>query len=318
MFDGQARVVVGVSGGPDSMALLYALVRLRAAGGGWPEPVIAHLDHALRPDSTADAEFVAAAAGRLGLAFVSEREDVGGRARAAGRNLEAVARELRYDFLTRAAAANGAGCVATGHTATDQAETVLMRLARGAGVDGLAGIAARRPTDAPGVTLVRPLLGVTREETLAYCRDLDIAYRVDPSNADTGLARAYTRAELLPRLERVAPGAAANLARAAALAADDRAYFADRVRELMAGWGVAEAGPVELPAADVAALPAALRRRVLREAVRRARGDLKRLSADHVDALERLAGPGRGGREAVLPYGLRARRAGEKLLIGGA
>jgi tRNA(Ile)-lysidine synthase len=310
MFDEPPRAVVAVSGGPDSMALLHALVRLGV------ETIVAHFDHQLRgAASDEDAAFVAEAARRLGRPSSIEADDVRAAAAREGRNLEAVARDLRYAFLERAALAHGVAWVATGHTASDQAETVLLRLARGAGTDGLAGIAAVRPLGLRGVALARPLLDATRDRTLAYCREREIAFRVDGTNADLALARIRARETLLPELERLSPGASTNLARAAALAADDREYFAARVAELFAAWGVAPAGPVRLPAADVAALPAALRRRALREAVRRARGDLNRLTFEHVEALERLAGPHGAGRQAVLPYGLRARRDGPSIVF---
>ena len=315
MLAGAGRVVAAVSGGADSMALLVALARIRAVDGSWPEVAVAHLDHALRGEaSREDAEFVAEAARRLGLEAVVERADVAAEASRRRRNVEAVARDLRYAFLERAARQLGASAVATGHTASDQAETVLMRLARGAGPDGLAGIAPVRSLG-ESVRLVRPLLGVTREEALAYCAERGIGYRVDATNEDLDLTRAFVRAEILPRLERVAPGAATSLARAAELAADDRDFFAERVAELFAAWDAPSEGAVGLPAAEVARLHPALRRRVLREAVRRARGDLLRLSREHVEALERLLGPGRGGREASLPLGVRAKRAGPRLVV---
>ncbi len=301
------------------MALLYALVRLRRTVPSWPEPAVAHLDHGLRGDeSRADAEFVAATARNLDLPFTHESVDVAAETAARGGNLEAVARDIRYAFLARAARTLGASRVATGHTATDQAETVLMRLARGAGPDGLSGIAVVRPLAPPDPEplLVRPLVGTTREEVLAYCAERGIAYRVDRTNEDDRLTRVYARRELLPRLERVAPDATRCLARAAALAADDRAYFEARVVELFAAWNAPDRGTITLPAAEIAALPPALRRRVLREAVRRARGDLRRLALDHVEALEGLLGADRDGREAVLPFNMRVRRDGPSLVVG--
>jgi tRNA(Ile)-lysidine synthase len=304
-------VVAAVSGGADSMAMLYAL-----AGLGRRDLVVAHFDHRLRGEaSREDARFVEAEAARLGLAFALGSAEVGEEAARRGANLEATARDLRYAFLEETAVARGAGWVATGHTATDQAETVLMRLARGAGPDGLAGVAAVRALGDRGVRLARPLLDATREETVAWCRERGIDYRVDATNLDTALARIRAREELLPGLERLSPGATTNLARAAALAADDRAYFAARVAELFAAWDAGPEGPVALPAAEVAALPAALRRRALREAVRRARGDLARVTFEHVEALERLLEPGAAGRRAELPRGVRARRDGPALVV---
>lgn len=296
------------------MSLLYALLRIGRASGSGPELVVAHLDHALRPESADDANLVAAAAANAGLEAVIERVDVASAATAAGQNVEAAGRELRYAFLARIASERAAEAVATGHTASDQAETVIMRLARGAGVDGLAGIAASREL-APGVRLVRPLLDMSRDGVLDYCRDREIRFLDDATNADLQRSRAFARHELLPRLERVSPGAAANIARAARLAEDDRAFFSLRVAEVFAAWSIASEGPVELPVVGVAALEPALRRRVLREAVRRARGDLARIELGHIEAIDGLLGADRNGREVTLPFGIRARRVGETLIV---
>jgi tRNA(Ile)-lysidine synthase len=313
MLEAPSSVVLAVSGGPDSMALLHAIVRIRAATSPDLRLIVAHLDHCLRGvESTEDAAFTAAAADRLGLKCIVERDDVAACARDARRNLEAVARERRYAFLTRVALELGARRVATGHTASDQAETVLMQLSRGAGVDGLAGIAPSRPL-ADGVLLIRPLLDVSRRDVLAYCANREIPYRVDATNVDPELTRALVRHEIIPRLERTSPGCATNIARAASLAADDREYFAEIVDRTLRVWGVAESGPVALPAAEVAMLPPAIRRRILREAVRRSRGDLRRLTAGHVQILERLAERSHG--TAELPYGVRARREGDSLIL---
>jgi tRNA(Ile)-lysidine synthase len=314
MLDEAPGVVLGVSGGPDSMAMLHALVRLRAdAPMRDNRLIVAHFDHGLRgAESTEDAAFVRAAADRLDLECVVGREAVADRANDTRRNLEAVARELRYVFLTRIADERRVARVATGHTASDQAETVLMRLSRGTGVDGIAGIAYERPL-APGVILIRPLLDVSREEVLAYCADREIPFRVDTTNADVALRRAFVRHEILPRLEQAAPGSISNLARAATLADDDRTYFAEIVERAMHSWGIEDSGPVALPVVEVSVLPPAVRRRVLRDAVRRARGDLKRLTSAHIAILERLLDRPHGA--ADLPYGVRARREGDALVV---
>lgn len=314
LFGGVQRLVIAVSGGPDSMALFFALLRIGRASKSGPELVVAHLDHGLRPSSSEDARFVAQAAANAGIEAVVERIDVAAEAASRRENIEATGRAVRYGFLARVAAERRAEAVATGHTATDQAETVVMRLARGTGVDGLAGIAASREL-ATGTRLVRPMIDSTRDDVLAYCLDREIRFLEDATNADLQRSRAFARHELLPRLERVSPGAAANFARAARLAEDDRKFFSLRVAETMAAWGVATVGRVELPVAAVAALEPALRRRVLREAVRRARGDLVRIDMGHIEAIDGLLDEDRHGREATLPLGIRARRVGESLIV---
>jgi tRNA(Ile)-lysidine synthase len=195
-------VVVAVSGGPDSVALLRALLDARD-----PQTplTVAHLNHRLRgADSDADEAFVAALHAALAprspnLHLEIACRDVAAEAHAEGDNLEAHARSVRYRWLAEVARRHDARWIATGHTANDQAETVLHRLLRGTGLQGLRGIAARRELE-PGVCVVRPLLTWTRAEVLAYLGELGQAYRVDASNADRRRTRNRIRHELLPLL----------------------------------------------------------------------------------------------------------------------
>jgi tRNA(Ile)-lysidine synthase len=203
-LDGIASgIVVAVSGGPDSVALLRAVVAVRP-----PETpvVIAHLNHQLRGSaSDADEAFVAELHETLRssavacLSLRSERIDMAAARQQEGGNLEATARATRYNWLTAVAREIGAHWVATGHTANDQAETVLHRLLRGAGLQGLRGIASQRPL-CDGVAVVRPLLHVTRAEVMAYLQELGQDHREDETNADTRLTRNRIRHELLPLL----------------------------------------------------------------------------------------------------------------------
>jgi tRNA(Ile)-lysidine synthase len=205
---GKSRLVVAVSGGPDSVALAHAMVQLGNGGDQVPEPrlVLAHLNHQLRgAESDADEEFVRAfhtslSAGRsLALQLRCERLDVAAQARAEKGNLESVARRLRYDWLASVARNVCAPFVATGHTADDQAETVLHRLLRGTGLRGLRGIAERRRI-APDVEVIRPLLRTTRREVLAYLEAHNQPARQDSSNANRQFTRNRIRLELLPHL----------------------------------------------------------------------------------------------------------------------
>jgi tRNA(Ile)-lysidine synthase len=198
-------LVVAVSGGPDSIALVRALLEVR------PDPavplVLAHLNHLLRgAASDADEAFVVdlhatRAAVNPNLHLQTQRRDVARLAREQGDNLEAVARRERYRFLAEVARAHSLHHVATGHTASDQAETVLHRLLRGSGLDGLRGIAWRRRLE-PGLEVVRPLLHVGRDEVLAYLDALGQSARHDDSNDDVRLTRNRIRHELLPLLAR--------------------------------------------------------------------------------------------------------------------
>jgi tRNA(Ile)-lysidine synthase len=187
-------MVVAVSGGPDSVALLRALAEIVPG-----RLVVAHLNHCLRgAASDEDEAFVARLAETLPKAvYRCERRDMA--ALAAGDNQEAAARRARYQWLACVAQAEGVTWVATGHTADDQAETVLFRLLRGTGLSGLAGIAPRRSL-APEVEVVRPLLAVSHAEVLEYLGRIGQDYREDESNADLRMSRNRIRHELLPLL----------------------------------------------------------------------------------------------------------------------
>ncbi len=208
-----AHLVLAVSGGADSMALLHGAARTTS---GW-HLTVAHLDHALRPDSAADATFVTDVAAALGLPAVVARTDVAALARAEGRSLEDAGREARYRFLAQVAGDDG--MIATAHTVDDVAETVLINLLRGSGLAGAAGIPARRGN------VVRPLLTERRAALRDALGAAGIAYLHDPSNADPSFLRNRVRAEVLPVLESLRPGAVDALTRFAGLAADDDALL---------------------------------------------------------------------------------------------
>jgi tRNA(Ile)-lysidine synthase len=205
LHTGASGLVVAVSGGPDSVALLRALIAHRQTPSGG-RLVVAHLNHCLRgADSDADEQFVHNLHARLirsgesDLHLAMGRSDLAALTRASGGNLEAMARAERYRFLAEVAAQYGCASVATGHTADDQAETLLHRLLRGTGLQGLRSIAERRELH-PGLTLIRPMLAVTRADVLAYLAQIDQPFRVDLSNADPRSTRNRIRRDLLPLL----------------------------------------------------------------------------------------------------------------------
>jgi tRNA(Ile)-lysidine synthase len=205
LTDASAGIVVAVSGGADSVALVRALDAARDPLAPLPL-VLAHLNHQLRGrDSDADEDFVVAlhtqlsSAGRPNLMLCRARRDIAAQARAEGANLEALARRERYRWLAETARMHGMKYIATGHTANDQAETVLHRLLRGTGLRGLRGIAARRELE-PGLTLIRPLLAATRADILSYLHELEQPYREDATNRDQRYTRNRIRHELIPHL----------------------------------------------------------------------------------------------------------------------
>jgi tRNA(Ile)-lysidine synthetase-like protein len=231
-----APMVLAVSGGPDSVALLHAAVQVRQTDAAhWPLTV-AHLDHALRPNSADDARFVNETADALGVPVEVRRADVAALARAEGRSLEDAGREARYRFLEEVASRLGeTALIATAHTADDSAETILLNLARGTGLTGLRGIPPRRGR------VVRPLLGERRATLRAALDAAGTTYRLDPSNADPAHARNRVRAELLPALERINPAVVETLSRFGRLRAEPSAT--PRRRDRLARAAASGAGP---------------------------------------------------------------------------
>ncbi len=193
-------LLVGVSGGADSVALLVALVSLASRRGASGRILVAHAHHGLRPEADDDLRFVVALAADLGVEVVTERLGLGGATGNGGEGLEARARRLRYGWLGRIAHERGARHLLVAHTADDQAETILHRALRGTGVAGLAGMkSARRFID--GVALLRPLLRVRRGQLRRFLVERGRSWREDASNADPRFSRAFLRHEVLPRIE---------------------------------------------------------------------------------------------------------------------
>jgi tRNA(Ile)-lysidine synthase len=295
MFEPGSRVVVAVSGGQDSVCLLHALVRLRRLFR--LDVACFHFDHRLRPDSGGDAAYVRAQARRLGVPFVL-REATS--APGPGESVEAWARTARYGALRAVLEELGGGVAAVGHTLDDQAETVLLALLRGGGLEALAGMS---PVSRP---IVRPLLEVSREETGAFCRALGLRPRLDPMNLDPSYLRVALRLRVLPFLERATGrGVRASLARTAALLRQD-AELLDRLAREAEPQAVEEAGAdrVLFRARALAGLAPSLGGRVVRRAVLRL-GVVP--EAAHVEAVLRLAA-GPPGRRILLPGGLIAHR----------
>lgn len=219
LFRGVHRLVVAVSGGPDSLALLLVARQLAPRFG--LELVVAHFDHRLREDSREDLLFVRRLADGFGLRCVTGEGDVAGRARELRRGVEAVAREMRYRFLAFVAQQERAEAVATGHTAEDRVETVLLHLVRGSGVRGLRGITPLGAVpEAPALRLVRPLLELRRADTLALCEAAGFVPRADPTNEDPAFLRNRVRQRLLPLLRELNPSVDEALLRLARSAAE--------------------------------------------------------------------------------------------------
>ena len=286
-----SRPLAMVSGGPDSVTLVRSLVEL----GG--RPVVLHVDHGLRgKESQEDAQFVRELCGRLGLDYEERR------ARLEGGNLQQEAREQRYRFAEQLADERGISAIATGHTADDAAETVLLNLARGAGLKGLSGIPPVRGK------IVRPLIERRRVEVLTYLESLGQPYRTDPTNLTPKYARNRVRLEVLPVLEELYPGAVGNIARSAALLREDL----EALEELASGRIMGRGGVVTLSLSPVMRYPTAIQRHAVRRAYSMLLPDSPPLDSTHVESvLEMARGPERL-RTIELPGGaFAARKPGE-------
>lgn len=262
-FEGSgARVLVALSGGADSLALAAAVAHEAPRAG--LEPWAVTVDHGLQDGSADVAARAARQAEELGIAHARVvRVDVG-----ADGGPEAAAREARYAAIRRVAEdAGGAAAVLLAHTLDDQAETVLLGLARGSGAASLQGMAPRR-TDERGLAWVRPLLALRRDDTRVFCERTGLEPWADPHNADARFARVRVRERLLPALEReLGPGVAEALARTAEQLREDNDAFADMIEEIIEDIvEPAEAG-IAVSVAALAANPAALRGRIIRHVV---------------------------------------------------
>jgi tRNA(Ile)-lysidine synthase len=291
-------LVLAVSGGPDSMALLHAAAH--SSGRDW-QPVVAHLDHGIRADSADDAAFVTGAAEALSLPWRLRRIDVAALAAIDGLGIEEAGRAARYTFLEEVADELGPeALIATAHTADDRAESVLLNLARGTGLHGLRGMPARRGR------VVRPFLHARRSALRSALDDAGIGYRLDPTNTDSAQSRARVRGSVLPALESLNPATIEAIVRFADLAADD-----DELLDALAADELERRREADGALNWHDSPPAALGRRVLRLAI----GD-PAPSADRIEALLDAAQGPRGGLRIELGRGRAAEVRGRRIVIG--
>lgn len=290
-------VIVGVSGGADSVSLLLAVHDLVKRKKLKLRLVAAHFNHKLRGDeSDHDESFVRELCTTLKVELA-----IGNGSISTEGNLEQNARNARYDFFAMTAEKLDAFAVLTGHTINDQAETFLLNLVRGSGVDGLCGMMPIRPFDGTSALLVRPLLTWgKRKETEGFCRDMDVEYRYDTMNEDTAFKRIRIRKILLPVLEDMNPNIIEVLANTASL-----------MQQLPAAKPIIE--PRRIALKEVAEMPQSELYAALRSWLQANRGNTRGLVLEHIRSIERLIHSRKSGRTAELPGGARVVKSGGKL-----
>jgi tRNA(Ile)-lysidine synthase len=312
-------VVVGVSGGADSVCLLHVLAKWRKGLG--IKLHIAHLNHQLRGvESEADAEYVSNLAGSLSIPVTIDRQDVAAHRTERNCSIEEAARELRYAFLARVAGEVGANRIAIGHTRDDQVETILMHILRGTGIIGLCGLAPCSPMaydsqgmSSPGSPLslrakrsnllvIRPLLDITREETTSYCQEHQLDPRIDSSNLSPSFFRNRLRLHLLPLLRQYNPRIDQALLRLADIAKEDSALIEQQASGLWDEVARQENNTIYLDKKQIAGLPIALQRHLLRVAVTKLAGDVRDIEASHIEAARSLLNK-QASKRISLPHG---------------
>lgn len=302
-------MVVGVSGGADSVALLDILVRLDLG----LNLIVAHLNHSLRgEESDGDEAFVEELASRYGHPCVVRRVDVASLAAAERLSLEDAGRRARYAFFAETANEFGAAAIAVAHHRDDQAETVLMRLLRGAGGSGLSGMAGWSGR------IRRPLLRVSRADLELYLQDRGLVWRNDSSNSDTDFLRNSIRHELIPFLSRYNPKVSERLAATAEILACDEELLEQVTASAFDRLATCEEVSVTFDLDALSAEPRALRFRLYRRALREVRGDLMRIGLQHLEAIDRLALSERPNSQAKLPGDCHVVRCYQSLRFTGA
>ena len=301
-----SHIVVAVSGGADSLALLHLLNAHRSSLNCSLH--VATLDHGLRGEAGAqDAQFVVDTVQALGLEVTAGKADVPALAKKRGLGIEAAARIARYDFLAEVAHKVGANRVAVAHHADDQAETVLMHLLRGAGLDGLSGMGYCAPLPGhPDLLVIRPLLNMSRAEIEAYCREHNLQPRQDATNADTTYTRNRLRHEILPSLETLYPQVKRSLVQLADIASVENDYVEKELQERLIAQAQVSTKRILIPRDLFERVHPALQRRFVRWAAEQL-GRWENLGYGHIVSALEIALNGKQGAIALLPDGLNLR-----------
>ena len=308
-----SSVLLGVSGGADSVALLHALHCLVRRGGDFTI-TIAHLDHCLREESADDAAFVADFAEKLGVKCILQRRNVAGLADQLGEGVEHAARVARFDFFREAAKSCSASTVALAHHADDNVETILFRILRGTALRGLAGILPSRDLQ-PGLKIIRPMLKFYKSEILEYCKLQNLNWRKDHTNDESLYRRNFIRNELLPLIrDRINPKVDEALLRLGSLAGQTEEFLTTQARKVLEdSISHTNAGRILIDVKMISAAEPTVRMTAYRLALQDLDLPQRDLTADHLISIDMLLTG--SGRVVNLPGQFSARREPSQLLL---
>ena len=295
LFDPGAKLIAGVSGGPDSMALLLVLSALREK---WDlQLLVLYCHHGLRPEADQEEIFVKTWSAKWSCPFFSKKLPVGKFKKEEGMSLEEAARELRYRTFEELLREEKADRIVLAHTADDQAEEVLISLIRGAGLGGLAGIPMRRGP------IIRPLLGIYRSEILSLLHEQNIPFQVDHSNLDQRFLRARVRHHLLPELKAYSPNILAQLNRTARLLQADEEFLQEKTTALAEKLLLPENSVISISREALASLPQSLGSRLIQQALSKTSPQLRHIQSSHILSILKAARTGRDKGQLPLPEG---------------
>ena len=307
MLSGGERVLVAVSGGPDSMALLHVLAELQDELS--LTLAVAHYHHQLRgKDADLDQKLAMETARKMGAEFYSGKAEPEWWKKLKG-SIEELARNMRYEFLSKTAQKNSADKIALGHNADDRAESVLINLLRGSGLLGLAGMPLKRDQ------FVRPLIETSRQEILDYCWENSLGFRVDKSNRDRKILRNRIRAELVPMLKSFNPAIVGALGKTAELLAADEKFLEQESKAVFARLAQCRPGQVDFHLPVFFKQDLAIQRRLIRLAIQKLKKNLRRIESGHIFELESLLAAGQASFEMDLPDGIRIFKSYDQLRI---
>ena len=304
-------VLVAVSGGPDSVFLLQALDHLKSKLK-LKKLVVCNLDHGIRgKESSEDSLFVKKIAEDSNLGFIHKKIDLS-KKRSKDLSIEEIAREERYKFFNDAARAVKAGVVATGHTLDDQAETILMRIIKGASLKGVIGISPVRGESS--LKIIRPLFELEKTEIGRYLDERGLGYRVDSTNAEPIYFRNVIRRDIIPYLEKYNPRIKRALFSLAEHLREDF-EFINEAKSAIGHFARSAEGSLEIKLRDLAIQPKALQKEILRDALDKIGGEVKHLNFRHWKEMEQFIKHKRKGNSIDLPGDIRVTRTASSLVF---